>query len=98
MLYLVTSTPRPEPPSDAVRRQQAFWDWFGPLRDRGIVRHAYARIPRGLVAVFDVDSHEALHALLSQWAEHVPATFAVEPLLDPAFKERSVRAAAASSD
>lgn len=95
MLYLVTSTPRPEPPSDAVGRQKAFWDWFGPLRDRGLVRQAYARVPRGLVAVFDVDSHEALHVLLTQWAEHVPASFQVEPLLDPGFKERSVRAAAA---
>jgi len=95
MLYLVISNPRPEAPSDAVRRQKAFWDWFGPLRDSGVARHAYARVGRGLVAIFDVDSHEALHALLTQWAEHVPASFQVEPLLDPAFKERIVRAAAA---
>jgi len=27
--------------------------------------------------IFEVDSHETLHKLLNQWAEHVPASFDV---------------------
>lgn len=94
MLFLVTSTPRPERPSDVRPRQRAFWDWFRPLLDAGVARHAWARPSRGLVAVLDVDSTEALHALLQQWAEHVPATFQVEPLMTAEHQERLVRAAA----
>jgi hypothetical protein len=94
VLFLVASSPRPERPSEARRHQRAFWDWFAPLRDSGVARHAYARLGRGLVVVFDVESSEALHALLEQWAERVPASFAVEPLMAADHKERLVRAEA----
>jgi len=32
---------------------------------------------------FDVDSHETLHRLLNQWADAVPAEFAIYPLMEP---------------
>jgi len=32
--------------------------------------------------VFDVDSNETLHRLLNEWAEIIPATFEVYPLID----------------
>jgi hypothetical protein len=35
------------------------------------------------VAVFDVDSHEMLHGLLNEWADAVPAEFALYPLMEP---------------
>jgi hypothetical protein len=35
------------------------------------------------VAVFDVDTHEMLHRLLNEWADAVPAEFALYPLMEP---------------
>ena len=32
-------------------------------------RHVYARVERGAVAVFDVESKEALHRILNEWAD-----------------------------
>jgi len=40
------------------------------------------------VSLFDVDSHEQLHALLNEWAEIIPATFELTPLLDAAAAQR----------
>jgi len=40
------------------------------------------------VSLFDVDSHEQLHALLNEWAEIIPATFALYPLIDAAAAQR----------
>ena len=38
---------------------------------------------RGAVALFEVDSNETLHQLLTEWAEMIPAEFDVYPLIDP---------------
>jgi muconolactone delta-isomerase len=51
--------------------------------DRGIARSVYPRTGRGAVVTFDVDSHETLHRLLNQWADAVPAEFAIYPLMEP---------------
>ena len=37
----------------------------------------------GAVALFDVDSNETLHRLLTEWADMVPAEFDLYPLIDP---------------
>lgn len=92
MLFLVISTPRPEKPSAARENQKLWWEWLDPLVQRGTARHVYTKLGRGAVVVFDVDSHEALHALINQWSECVPATFEVTPLLP---KEHQARIAAA---
>ena len=52
--------------------------------DRGIIRDRamYAKVGRGAMAIFDVESNEQLHRLLSQWLEFVPADIEVYPLMD----------------
>ena len=94
MLYLVISSPRPEAPSSVRVRQKQFWDWFDELSAQGAVRHVYARLGRGLVAVMEVDSPETLHGLLNQWAEFIPASFEVQTLIDRAHHAKLVRDAA----
>jgi len=84
MLFLVISEPRAEPPSSVVAARQRYWTWIQPLIDGGEVRSVHARVGRGAVVLFDVASNEALHAHLNAWADIIPATFAVYPLLDPA--------------
>jgi hypothetical protein len=81
MHFLVISTPRPEKPSIARENQKQWWDWLEPLRANGTAKHVYTKLGRGAVIVFEVDSHEAVHKLVNQWAECVPATFEVEALL-----------------
>lgn len=96
MLYLVISSPRPEAPSSVRQRQKQFWDWFDGLTEQGVVRHVYARLGRGLVAVMEVDAPETLHALLNQWAEFIPASFEVQTVLPRAHQAQLVRDAAAA--
>ena len=84
MLFLVISTPRPERPSTVASQRRAFWRWLEPKQKTKKVLWAYARAGRGLVAVLDVRSHEELHGYLNEWAEIIPASFEVLPLVDPA--------------
>ena len=52
--------------------------------DSGVIkdRTMYAKVGRGAIVLFDVESIEELHRLLSQWLELVPAQFEVHPLMD----------------
>jgi len=84
MLFLVISTPRPERPSTVRDVRRGFWDWMQPLLASGMARSCYARTGRGAIAVFDVDANETLHRLLNEWAEQIPAEFAIYPLIDDA--------------
>lgn len=81
-LFLVISTPRPERPSDMAERRQSFWPWIGKYETAGVCKQIYARVGRGAVAVFDVDSNEQLHRILNEWADIIPAEFDVYPLVD----------------
>ena len=83
MLFLVISTPAPNRPSTVTDAREQFWRWIAPLEKSGTVKSIYARPGRGAVVVFDVTSNEALHALLNQWADMIPATFEMHPLIDP---------------
>jgi muconolactone delta-isomerase len=82
MLFLVVSTPRPERPSDLVRTRQSFWPWITGYQARGACRHIYARVGRGAVAVFDVENNDAIHRILNEWADIIPAHFDTYPLID----------------
>ena len=82
MLFLVVSTPRPERPSDVAAARQSFWPWIAAYEARGICRHIYARAGRGAVAVFDVEDNNALHRILNEWANIIPAHFDTYPLVD----------------
>jgi len=84
MLFLVISDPRPERPSEKAADRRRYWQWAEPLVDAKTIRSLYARPGRGAVAIFDVESLEALHGYLTEWAEIVPAHFDLYPLLDPA--------------
>lgn len=84
MLFLIISTPRPEKPSTMAESRQGFWNWIDPHLKSGVAKWTYARTGRGAVAVFDVDSNETLHRLLNEWAEIIPATFEIHPLIDVA--------------
>ena len=83
MLHLVISTPAPTRPSTVTASRRKFWRWIDPHLESGIAKSVYARPGRGAVVLFDVPSHEALHALLNQWADIIPATFELYPLIDP---------------
>jgi hypothetical protein len=84
MLFLVVSAPRPEKPSSVAAARLGFWRWMAPHLESGVALCAYGRTGRGAVAVFNVDSNETLHRLLSEWAEIIPAQFDVYPLVDVA--------------
>jgi hypothetical protein len=84
MLFLVISTPRPERPSTLAKKRLSFWRWIDPHLASGQAKWTYARCGRGAVALFDVDANEALHRLLNQWADIIPATFEVYPLIEVA--------------
>jgi hypothetical protein len=58
----------------------------------GVCRHVYARAGRGAVAVVDVESNEALHRLLNEWADIIPAHFDTYPLLDVEAAQRMLAA------
>ena len=82
MLFLVISTPRPERPSTLVQDRGRYWDWINPLIQKGHVKNVYARVGRGAVALFDVESNELLHRYMNEWADIIPAHMEVMPLLD----------------
>jgi muconolactone delta-isomerase len=82
MLFLVVSTPRPERPSELAKTRQSFWPWIADYQARGICRHIYARVGRGAVAILDVEDNDALHRILNEWADIIPAHFETYPLID----------------
>ncbi len=84
MLFLVISTPRPERPSEVRDARQQFWVWLEPLLGNGTARFCYPRPGRGAAALFDVDSNDTLHRLLNEWAEQIPATYEIYPLIESA--------------
>jgi len=84
MLFLVISTPRPEPPSEVAAARQAFWPWIARHQTAGLCCHIYARVGRGAIAIFDVPDNDTLHRILSEWSEIVPAQFETYPLVDGA--------------
>ncbi len=82
MLFLVVSTPRAERPSDMAATRQTFWPWISAHQAQGVCKHIYPRVGRGAVAIFDVASNEALHTILNEWADLIPAQFDTYPLVD----------------
>jgi hypothetical protein len=96
MLFLVVSTPRPERPSDVAQARQSFWPWIGGYEARGVCRHVYARAGRGAVAVFDVEDNNALHRILNEWADIIPANFDTYPLVDLDATQRMLAAQVAA--
>jgi len=96
MLFLVVSTPRPERPSELATTRQSFWPWMGRYEASGVCRHIYARAGRGAVAVLDVDDNEALHKILNEWADIIPAHFDVYPLIDAKAANRALAAQVAN--
>jgi len=92
MLFLVVSTPRPERPSEVANARQSFWPWIAGYEARGVCRHIYARAGRGAVAVLDVADNEALHKILNEWADIIPAHFDVYPLVDAQAVHRTLAA------
>ena len=82
MLFLVVSTPAPTPPSSVREKRKLYWEWVQPLRDGGQVKAIYARVGRGAVALFEVESLETLHRYLNEWSDIIPAEFEVHPLID----------------
>ena len=83
MLFLVVSTPRPERPTDvAAHRQIVLAVDRRPTVEKNICRHIYARVGRGAVAIFDVESNNDLHRILNEWADIIPAHFDTYPLVD----------------
>jgi hypothetical protein len=96
MLFLVVSTPRPERPSDLAKARQSFWPWIAGYQANSVCRHVYARVGRGVVAIFDVDGNDALHRILNEWADIIPAHFDTYPLIDAEAANRMLAAQAAA--
>ena len=84
MLFLVISKPVPTPPSTARSNRKKLWEWAEPLMHQGVIkdRTMYAKVGRGAVALFEVESIEELHRRLSHWIELIPAEFDIHPLMD----------------
>jgi hypothetical protein len=82
VLMLVISSPHPTKPSDVAADRLSGLRWIDSLRERAIVRFAYPKLGRGMVALFDVSDPEQLQTLLQQWGDFVPCTFEVIPLID----------------
>ena len=83
MLFMVISNPELVRPSTVVENRRKYWPWAQSQLDSGRAKSFYARMGRGAVAIFDVDSNETLHSLLSEWSEIVPAEFQIYPLISP---------------
>lgn len=98
MLFLVVSTPRPERPSELATARQSFWPWLAGYQARGICRQVYARVGRGAVAILDVEDNAALHRILNEWADIIPAHFDTYPLLDAEAAKRMLAAQQASKE
>jgi hypothetical protein len=96
MLFLVVSTPRPEKPSQLAQSRQAYWPWIAKYQTSGVCKHVYARVGRGAVAIFDVASNEALHLILNEWADIIPAHFDTYPLVDLEATKRMLAAQVAA--
>ena len=96
MLFLVVSTPRPERPSELAQTRQSFWPWIAQYEARGICRQIYARVGRGAVAVLDVADNNALHQILNEWADIIPAHFDTYPLIDVEAAKRMLATQAAT--
>jgi muconolactone delta-isomerase len=94
MLFLVVSTPRPEKPSELTAARQSFWPWIAGHQAHGVCRHVYARVGRGVIAVFDVADNDALHHILNEWADIIPAHFDTYPLIDSEAANRMLAAQA----
>ena len=92
MLFLVVSTPRPERPSELVKSRQSFWPWMARYEAQGVCRQVYARVGRGAVAILDVEDNDALHRILNEWADIIPAHFQTYPLIDAAAAKRMLAA------
>jgi hypothetical protein len=97
MLFLVVSTPRPERPSDVAKARQSFWPWISNYEKCGVCRHIYARAGRGAVAVFDVEGNDALHRILNEWADIIPAHFDTYPLIETDAAKRMLAAQVVAS-
>jgi len=96
MLFLVVSTPRPERPSELVKSRQSFWPWMARYEAQGVCRQVYARVGRGAVAILDVEDNDALHRILNEWADIIPAHFQTYPLIDAAAAKRMLAAQVAA--
>ncbi len=96
VLFLVISAPRPERPSEWAAARRKSWDWWEPLQRKGIVKWYHARVGRGAVALFDVESHEQLHELLNGWSELIPVALDVYPLIDIAASKKFLAAQVAA--
>ncbi len=96
-LFLVVSMPRPERPSELAARRQGFWPWIGKYEAAGVCKHIYARVGRGAVAVFDVESNDQLHRILNEWADIIPAEFDIYPLVDVEQTKKMLAAQVAAS-
>ena len=59
---------------------------------QGVCRHVYARAGRGAVAILDVADNDALHRILNEWADIIPAHFDTYPLIDAAAAKRMLAA------
>src|SRR3546814_13917177 len=82
MLSLAISTPAPTEPSAVRDRRQRYWEWIAPLRGDGTVRSVHARVGRGAVVLFDVESPARLPRPMNEWSDIIPEHLDVLPLLD----------------
>jgi|SRR4051812_6407048 muconolactone delta-isomerase len=96
MLFLVVSNPRPERPSDLAQTRQSYWPWIAQYQANGQCKQVYARVGRGAVAIFDVESNEVLHHIMNEWADIIPAHFEVYPLVDTDSTKRMLAAQVAA--
>jgi hypothetical protein len=89
MFFLVTTKPNPVKPSTMQENMAQFWEWIDPLVQDGRAKHVFTNVSRGAVIIFEVDSPEAMHKIINEWAECMPTTFEVTLLLPKKVQERA---------
>lgn len=83
MLFLVISSPQPARPDEVKGARTKFRRWIERLQANKTVISFYPRVGRGAVVIFNVPSNDELHALLTEWANIVPAQHDIYPLATP---------------
>ncbi len=88
MLYLVISCSHPSKLEDVKDARLKFKSWIEDLKSKDKMTCFYPRVGRGSVVIFDVDSNDELHKLMTQWLDIVPVSFDIYPLATPSEAEK----------
>ena len=83
MIFLVISTPHPSRPEEIKESRLKFIDWIKSLKTRNKIINFYPRVGRGAVVIFNVETNDELHELMTEWNNIIPVNMDIYPLVNP---------------